>query len=60
MRTLIPLRHKPLPGADPDSYTRITEALTEYTCEGRTVLGMSEFCDVMTRGIPISRQLEQA
>lgn len=60
VRTLIPLRHKPLPGADPDSYTRITEALTEYTCEGRTVLGMSEFCDVVTRGIPISRQLEQA
>lgn len=58
VRTLIPLRHKVRPGDDPNTYTRITEALTEYQCEGRTALGMSEFCDVVTDGVPISRRLE--
>lgn len=57
VRSLIPLRHKPAAGADPDSYTRITEAMTEYHCDGRTTLGMSEFCDVMTGGIPLSHRL---
>ena len=38
-------------------FTRITEAMTEYQCDGRTVLGMSEFCDVVTDGIPISHPL---
>lgn len=60
VRTLLPLRHKPLPGGDPNTYTRITEALTEYRCEGRAALGMSEFCDVMTDGVPISRRLGPA
>ncbi len=55
--TLIPLRHKPLPGSDPNSFTRIVEALTEYTCEGRTVLGMSEFCDLVTNGVPVTHAL---
>lgn len=57
VRSLIPLRHKPAAGADPESYTRITEAMTEYHCDGHTTLGMSEFCDVMTGGIPLSRRL---
>jgi hypothetical protein len=57
VRSLIPLRHKPAAGADPDSYTRITEAMTEYHCDGHTTLGMSEFCDVMTGGIPLSHRL---
>ena len=50
---LVPLRHKSASG-DPDSYTRITEGITTYSCEGRTVLGMSEYCDVMVKGTPIS------
>jgi hypothetical protein len=54
----IPLRHKPLPGSDPSSYTRIVESLTEYRCDGRTVVGMSEFCDVMTNGVPITHELQ--
>lgn len=57
VRSLIPLRHKPAAGADPASYTRITEAMTEYRCDGRTALGMSEFCDVVTDGMPISHRL---
>lgn len=60
VRTLLPLRHKPVAGGDPNSYTRITEALTEYRCEGRTALGMSEFCDVMSDGLPISLREEKA
>jgi hypothetical protein len=60
VRALIPLRHKPAAGAPPDTCTRITEALTEYRCEGRTALGMSEFCDVVSGGVPISRRLGQA
>ncbi|MEO8298036.1 MAG: hypothetical protein ABI574_09535 [Burkholderiales bacterium] len=57
VRSLVPLRHKAQPGGDQTTYTRITEALTEYRCEGRTVLAMSEFCDLVTNGIPISHQL---
>lgn len=56
VRALLPLRHRSPPGCDPDTYTRITEALTEYSCEGRTVIGMSEFCDPMSDGAPVSRQ----
>ena len=53
----VPLRHKRA-GLDPSSgnYTRITESLTEYRFEGRTALGMTEFCDVMEDGIPISEK----
>lgn len=57
VRSLIPLRHKPAAGAQPGSFTRITEAMTEYRCDGRTTLGMSEFCDVVTGGVPISHRL---
>jgi hypothetical protein len=52
--SLLPLRHKSLPGSDPRTFTRITEAMTEYRCEGRTVLGMSEFCDLVTDGHPVT------
>lgn len=50
----LPLRHKRKDASDPDSYTRITESMSTYTCEGHTALGMTEFCDVMQRGTPIS------
>lgn len=56
VRALLPLRHRSPPGGDPHTYTRITEALTEYSCDGRTVLGMSEFCDPIHNGAPVSRQ----
>ena len=54
--TTVPLRHRKVGAADWRTYTRITESLTEYTCEGRTVLGMTEYCDLMTDGVPISEQ----
>ena len=50
----VPLRHKRTGSADWSTYTRITESMTEYTCNGRTALGMTEYCDVMNDGVPIS------
>lgn len=50
---LVPLRHKSASG-EPGAYTRITEGITTYRCEGRTALSMSEYCDVMVDGTPIS------
>ncbi|ABF12381.1 DUF7064 domain-containing protein [Cupriavidus metallidurans] len=49
----VPLRHRKA-GGDASSYTRITESMTEYTCEGRTVLGMTEYCDIIQDGVPLS------
>ena len=37
-----------------EAATRITEGITTYRCEGRTALSMSEYCDVMVVGTPIS------
>jgi hypothetical protein len=55
-RTLatVPLRHRRTGASAGSSYTRITESLTEFSCEGRTVLGMTEYCDRMDEGVPIS------
>jgi hypothetical protein len=52
----VPLRHRKAGATDLRTYTRITESLTEYRCEGRTVLGMSEYCDVMEDGVPASER----
>lgn len=51
----VPLRHRRA-GAVDGSYTRITESMSLYTCEGRTALGMTEYCDVMVGGMPISER----
>jgi len=58
--TTVPLRHKRVGAPDLRTYTRITESLTEFSCEGRTVLGMTEYCDVMNDGVPISERPSQA
>lgn len=50
----VPLRHKRKGPTDSSSYTRITESMSEYCCDGLTTLGMTEFCDVMEGGVPIS------
>jgi hypothetical protein len=59
VRSLVPLRHRHA-GGDPTSYTRITESMTEYNCEGRTALGMTEYLDVMVGGVPISLAEERS
>jgi hypothetical protein len=56
VRTTVPLRHRKVGAADWRTYTRITESITEYSCEGRTVLGMTEYCDLMNDGVPISER----
>jgi hypothetical protein len=56
----VPLRHKRAGATDWSTYTRITESMSEYTCEGRTTLGMTEYCDVMNDGVPISVRKEPA
>ncbi|HVR51470.1 MAG TPA: hypothetical protein VMS38_17145 [Pseudorhodoferax sp.] len=50
----VPLRHRRAGAADGGSYTRITESLSEYRCEGRTALGMTEYCDLVENGVPVS------
>ena len=56
----VPLRHQRKGSADPTSHTRITESMSEYTCEGQVALGMTEFCDVMQGGVPISVSAREA
>lgn len=56
----VPLRHRKAGAAAGTAYTRITESLTEYRCQGRTVLGMSEYCDVMEDGRPVSERAPAA
>ena len=53
VRATVPLRHKRA-GAAANSYTRITESMSEYRCEGRRALGVTEYCDRMDDGVPIS------
>lgn len=53
--SLVPLRHRRADNPDDlSSYTRITEAMTRYTCQGRTALGMSEYLDLVEDGVPVS------
>ena len=56
VRATVPLRHR---GADASSYTRITEGMSLYECDGRRVLGMTEYCDRIEHGVPISVALER-
>ncbi|MCP4752386.1 MAG: hypothetical protein GY866_15945 [Proteobacteria bacterium] len=51
--SLIPLRNR---RKSPDGEmltTRITEAITEYTCDGKVGYGMSEFLDQIVDGKPV-------
>jgi hypothetical protein len=38
---------------DTDLVTRITEGMTEYTCDGKTGYGMSEYLDQIVDGRPL-------
>jgi hypothetical protein len=53
VRSMIPLRNR---RKDPDGnllVTRITEGMTEYSCDGRTGYGLSEYLDQIVRGKPV-------
>ncbi len=56
----VPLRHKRQVSTDWRTYTRITESMTEYRCGQLRALGMTETCDLMNDGVPISVALEKA
>ena len=60
VRSTVPLRHKLKGGSDLSRYTRITESITEYRCGDLAVLGMTEYCDVMEHGMPLSVIEERA
>lgn len=51
--SLIPLRNKRKTPQGQDLITRITEAMTEYTFEGMTGYGMSEYLDQIQHGKPL-------
>lgn len=55
--SLIPLRHlRKMPDGTVQN-ARITEGMTLFQCEGRSAIGMSEYCDLIVDGRPISIDL---
>ncbi len=50
--SLIPLRNRRKTPDGEQLETRITEAMTRYTCDGRTGMGMSEYLDQLVDGSP--------
>jgi hypothetical protein len=53
--SLIPLRNRRTARDGTELMTRITEAMTEYTCDGLTGYGMSEYLDQIVDGRPLGR-----
>ena len=54
--TTLPLRQKRSNASDNSNYYCIIESMTDYTCDGSNTLGITESCDVMKYGLPISQQ----
>ncbi len=50
--SLIPLRNRRKDTQGRELHTRITEAMTEFTCNGHTGYGMAEYLDQMIDGRP--------
>jgi hypothetical protein len=53
VRALLPLRNRRRLRDGTPLVTRICEGMTEYVCEGRTALGMSEYLDQIVDGRPV-------
>ena len=53
VESLIPLRNQRTTPDGKQLFTRITEGLTRYECDGMTGWGMSEYLDQIVDGIPI-------
>ena len=51
--SMIPLRNRRTREDGTDLVTRITEGMTEYTCDGKTGYGLSEYLDQITDGRPV-------
>lgn len=56
----VPLQHRKIGDDGAETRVRIVKAMTRFTCEGRTALGMSEFLDVIENGRPVSHELAAA
>lgn len=52
--SLIPLRNRRKDEQGNELVTRITEGMTEYTCDGKTGYGLSEYLDQIVDGRPVS------
>ncbi|MBA4226076.1 MAG: hypothetical protein C0456_05525 [Hyphomonas sp.] len=53
--SLIPLRNRRTAPDGTELTTRITEAMTEYRCDGKLGYGMSEYLDQIVDGRPLGR-----
>lgn len=51
--SMIPLRNRRKRDDGTDLVTRITEGMTEYTCDGKTGYGLSEYLDQIVDGKPV-------
>ncbi len=51
--SLIPLRNRRKAADGQDLFTRITEGMTEYTCDAQVGYGLSEYLDQIVDGQPI-------
>jgi hypothetical protein len=51
--SMIPLRNRRKREDGSDLVTRITEGMTEYTCDGKTGYGLSEYLDQIVDGKPL-------
>lgn len=54
--SLIPLRNRRIGVDGSKLFTRITEGMTEYRCDGKVGYGMSEYLDQMVDGKPAGKQ----
>lgn len=52
--SLIPLRNRRTSPDGEELLTRITEGMTEFTCDGQTGYGLSEYLDQIEDGKPVS------
>jgi hypothetical protein len=51
--SLIPLRNRRRTPDGEDLLTRITEGMTQYTCDGQVGYGLSEYLDQIVDGVPV-------
>jgi hypothetical protein len=58
--SLIPLRNRRVAEDGTELSTRITEAMTEYRCNGRVGYGLSEYLDQIENGVPVGMGIAAA
>jgi hypothetical protein len=56
--SMIPLRNRRTRDDGTELVTRITEGMTEYTCDGKTGYGLSEYLDQIRDGRPVGSDVE--